>query len=345
MTHARRSTIGAAVGLMMATLLAACGGGGGGSSSGPADVSAANIPNKPESGTFTMGIEPWLGYGAWWIAQDKGMFTDQGMDVKITNFEQDADINTALASGKIDAANIATHTAMKIIQSGIPITAVLLEDQSEKADAIMAKDNITSIKQLKGQKVAYEEGTTSDILLNYALTKNGMTRSDIQKVPIPAANVGAALLAGKVNVGVTYEPYLSQIMAKGGYHYLFTAGEDPGLVSDVLVVRNDVLKSKPGQVLAMVKAWGQASQYLADNPNQGQAIIAKHVGASAASLKTAFNGVKIYTLPQSAKLMDGQFAKTTVADVSTAAQNAGILDAPVTAKQFLNDTFVKVATK
>lgn len=342
MSLASRSTIGAAVGLLMATVLAAC---GGSSSSGPAAISAANIPNKPEVGTFTMGIEPWLGYGAWWIAQDKSMFNNHGLNVKITNFEEDAQINTALASGKIDAANIATHTAMKIIQSGVPITAVLLEDQSEKADAIMAKNGITSIKQLKGKKVAYEEGTTSDILLNYALKQNGMSRSDIQKVPMPAANVGSALLAGRVDVGVTYEPYLSQIKAKGGYHYLFTAGEDPGLVSDVLVVRNDVIKNKPGQVLAMVKSWAQASQYLADNPKDGQAIIAKNVGSSAASLKTAFDGVKIYTLPESAKLMQGQFAKTTVGDVSTAAKDAGILDKPVTAKDFLNDTFVKVATK
>lgn len=343
MSYTRRSATGALAALLMALALAGCGAGGG--TSGPAEVAAGSIPDKPEAGTFTMGIEPWLGYGAWWIAQDKGMFTGQGMDVKITNFEEDAQINTALASGKIDAANIATHTAMKMIQSGIPITAVLLEDQSEKADAIMAKDDITSIKQLKGQKVAYEEGTTSDILLNYALKQNGMTRSDISKVPMPAANVGAALLAGKVNIGVTYEPYLSQIKAKGGYHYLFTAGEDPGLVSDVLVVRNDVIKNKPGQVLAMVKAWAQSSQYLADHPSEGQALIAKNVGASAASLKTAFDGVKIYTLPESAKLMEGAFASKTVADVSSAAQDAGILDAPVTAKEFLNDTFVKVATK
>lgn len=342
MSHVRRSTMGAAVGLLLATLLAAC---GGSSSSGPAAISAGRIPNKPETGTLAMGIEPWLGYGAWWIAQDKNMFSGHGLNVKITNFEEDAQINTALASGKIDAANIATHTAMKIIQSGVPITAVLLEDQSEKADAIMAKSSITSIKQLKGQKVAYEEGTTSDILLNYALKQNGMSRSDIQKVPIPAANVGSALLAGRVDVGVTYEPYLSQIKAKGGYHYLFTAGKDPGLVSDVLVVRNAVIKNKPGQVLAMLKTWAQASQYLADNPKDGQAIIAKNVGSSTASLKTAFDGVKIYTLPESAKLMQGQFATTTVSDVSTAAKDAGILDKPVTAKDFLNDTFVKVATK
>lgn len=335
-----RATLGA-VALLMAALLAGCSS----AASGPAKVSGEDIPDKPEAGTFTMGIEPWLGYGAWWIAQDKKMFAEHGLDTKITNFSEDAQINAALASGKIDSANIATHTAMKMIESGIPITAVLLEDQSEAADAIVANKSITSVAQLKGQQVAYEEGTTSEILLSYALKKNGMSLADIKKVPMPAANVGAALLAGKVDVGVTYEPYLSDVKAKGKADLLFTAGEDPGLVSDVLVVRNDVINEKPGQVLAMLKTWDQASGYLADQPEKGQAIIAKNVGASPESLKSAFDGVKIYTLAESAELMQGSFADTTVADVSTAAQDAGILTKPVTAEQFLSDSFVKAATK
>ena len=39
-----------------------------------------------------------------------------------------------------------------------------------------------------------------------------MTIADIQKVPMPAADAGAALIAGKVPVAVTYEPYLTLAM-------------------------------------------------------------------------------------------------------------------------------------
>ena len=44
---------------------------------------------------------------------------------------------------------------------------MLLEDLSTKADAILAGPGVNTIKDLKGKKVAYEEGTTSDILLRY----------------------------------------------------------------------------------------------------------------------------------------------------------------------------------
>ena len=49
-----------------------------------------------------------------------------------------------------------------------------------KADAILAGAAITDVASLKGKTVAYEEGATSDLLLNYALQQNGMTLQDVQ---------------------------------------------------------------------------------------------------------------------------------------------------------------------
>src|SRR5579871_6237931 len=168
------------------------------------------IPAKPEPGTFKLGIEPWLGYGQWHVAAKKGLFAKEGLsDVQIVNFTEDKDINAALASGQLDAANIATHTAMGMVAAGLPVKIVTLLDFSLNADAILAGKDIQSVLDLKGKEVAFEEGTTSDILLNYALASGGMTMADVKPVPMPAADAGSALIAGKVPVAVTYEPYIS----------------------------------------------------------------------------------------------------------------------------------------
>ena len=77
--------------------------------------------------------------------------------------------------GQLECGNIATHTAMDFIAAGLPIKIVALLDVSKTADAMISDGSVTAIKDLKGKQVAYEEGTTSDILLNYALSQNGMT--------------------------------------------------------------------------------------------------------------------------------------------------------------------------
>src|SRR5262244_2074347 len=127
---------------------------------------AQDIPTKPEAGGIKMGIEPWLGYGQWHVAAKKDLFKEHGLDsVEIVNFTTDADLNAALASGQLDCGNIATHTAMAFAAAGLPLKIVLLLDVSMTADAMISDGTVGTIPDLKGKQVAYEEGTTSDILL------------------------------------------------------------------------------------------------------------------------------------------------------------------------------------
>jgi len=308
---------------------------------------AQDIPAKPEAGTFKIGIEPWLGYGQWHVAASKDLFKKANLEnVELVNFTEDKDINAALASGQLDAANIATHTAMGMVAAGLPVKIVSLLDFSLKADAILAGSDVKSVADLKGKKIAFEEGTTSDILLNYALASNGMTIKDIERVPMPAADAGTALIAGQVPVAVTYEPYISTALAQDkNIQLLFEAGKDPGLVSDVLVVREEVLKERPGQVLAMIKAWDAALADYKANTEEDRAIIAKAVGASPDDLKTAFDGVQYYTSAEASKAFAGDFKSKTFADVLKAAKQAGLLTQDVSADSMIDASFVDAANK
>jgi NitT/TauT family transport system substrate-binding protein len=308
---------------------------------------ADDIPDKPEAGTIKMGIEPWLGYGQWQIAAKKGIFKQMGLDdVQIVNFTTDADINAALAAGQLNCANIATHTAMNFMAAGLPIKIVSLLDVSKTADAMLSDGSVTDIKGLKGKQVAYEEGTTSDILLNYALAQNGMTIADIQKVPMPAADAGSALIAGKVPVAVTYEPYLTlAIQQNKNVKMIYSAGEDPGLISDVFVVRDEFLQSKPGQIVALLKSWDAALADYRKDPTGGRAIISESVGAKPEELATAFEGVVYYSLAENKTAMAGDFVKKVIPDVFAAARKAGILQSDVDLTKAIDTRFVDAATK
>ncbi len=308
---------------------------------------AEELPAAPEAGAIKMGLNPWLGYGQWHLAAKKELFKAQGLEsVELVNFTTDADLNAALASGQLQCGNIATHTAMNFMAAGLPIKIVLLLDVSTTADAMVSDGSITDVKGLKGMQVALEEGTTSDILLNYALAQNGMTIADVQKVPMPAADAGSALIAGKVPVAVTYEPYLTLAAQQNPkVKTIYTAGENPGLISDVLVVTDEFLKSKPGQIVALVKAWGAAvDDYRKDTPG-GRAIISEAVGAKPDELTTAFDGVTYYSLAENKAELAGNFKDKVIPSVHTAARAANILQADVDLTQAIDARFVDAAAK
>jgi len=306
---------------------------------------AQDIPGKPEAGGIKMGLEPWLGYGQWHVAAKKDLFKAQGLEsVELVNFTQDADLNAALASGQLDCANVATHTAMAFAAAGLPIKIVLLLDVSMTADAMLSDGSVNSIPELKGKQVAYEEGTTSDLLLNYALAANNMSVADIQKVPMPAADAGAALIGGKVPVAVTYEPYLTTAMKQNSkVKMIYSASVEPGLISDVLVVNEKFLKEKPGQILALVKTWGAAfADYQANNA-EDRGIIATAVGDTPENLATAFDGVKYYSLEENKAAIGGDFPKKVMASVKDAATKAGILTKDIDPTSLLDPRFVAAA--
>ena len=284
-------------------------------------LSACGAPAKPT--IVRIGTQPWIGYGPWWIAKEKGIFEKYGLQVELVDFVEDKEVNAAFASGDMDAANLATHTALKLYASGLDLKLVLIEDASYQADAIIAPSEIMSIADLKGKKVAYEEGTTSDLLINYALAQNGLSLSDIEPVFMPASDAGATLIAGQVDVAVTYEPYIAAALAENpDLKVLYSAAERPGLISDVLVI-NPKLDSKTAT--ALLRVWDEALAFYKSNPEEAKAIIAKAVGSTTEELQTAFDGVQFYSLAESKTELFGQ-PSALLKDVADVAQSIGLFD-------------------
>ncbi len=296
---------------------------------------AACAGQRAQPMLIRIGTQPWIGYGPWWIAVEEGLFAKHGLEVELVDFVEDKEVNAAFASGQMDAANLATHTAIKLFAAGVDLRIVLFEDASYEADAVVAPSAFTSIADLRGKKVAYEEGTTSDLLLNYALAQQGMTRADITPVFMPAADAGATLIAGQVDVAVTYEPYISAALAQNNdLRLLYTAAERPGLISDVLVVRAGL---EPTVVTALLRVWDEALAFYNNNPDEGKATIARAVGAPPEELRTAFDGVRFYTLADNRAGLRGEFT-ILLRDVAEVSRSIGLFESIPDLERIVDDS-------
>ena len=294
----------------------------------PADAPAS----APANTTVRIGTQPWIGYGPWWIAQDQGIFAKYGIEAELIDFVTDTEVNAAFASGNMDVANVASHTAIKLYANGVELKIVLLEDISNAADAMIAPSAIATVADLAGKTVAYEEGSTSDLLLHYALAENNMKITDIVAAPMPAADAGAALIAGQVDAAVTYEPYISEaINQNADIQPLYTAAERPGLISDVLAARTQFAEENPDLMRALLKVWDEAVAFLRENPEAGRAIIAEAVGSTPEDLVTAFEGVAFYDLSENQQFLayDSENAAAVFNDVQSVALAIGLIDAPI----------------
>lgn len=258
-----------------------------------------------------LGLQPWLGYGPLWVAQEKGFYEKHGVEVDLTTFNWDQDMAAALASGNLDVVAYATNGVISNFNQGVDQKGFLIMDLSFEADAIIAGKGISSIEDLRGKRVAFESGATSDLLMNYALKSNGMSLADIDHVPMGASEAGLALVAGRVDVAVSYEPYISTALSVSDENkVLFTAAEKPGLISDLLTASATWIDENPGDVKGLILAWDDAVRFIRENPEEGGQIIADAVGAKMEEFQPAFEGVRLYTLPEIVEFLEVDFPAT-----------------------------------
>jgi ABC-type nitrate/sulfonate/bicarbonate transport system substrate-binding protein len=290
-----RPPMAAAVLVCLSVFAAACGGSSSSSNTTTSGgKSTGATASKPEAGVFRMGIEPWLGYGPWRIAQEKGIFAKNGLKVKIINFATDDQINSAFASGKLDGTNVATHTALRFVAQGLPLKAVLLEDVSLKADAILSGPAIKSIKDLKGKKVGIWPGSTQEVFIMERLKMEGLTIKDVSAVRVPFGEMPTMLQRGDIDAYVDAEPAPGLSISTGaGQLVEYPYSTAMGGLNMIFATHADTVANNPDLVKAMLKTQRQAAEFMAANiPAVIDASVQK-LGANRAAVEQALGAKNV----------------------------------------------------
>ncbi|MDD2704664.1 MAG: ABC transporter substrate-binding protein, partial [Acidocella sp.] len=229
----------------------------------------------------TLGIVPWIGYGPIYVAMAKGFYAKHGLDVQLVNFNDTAAMPGAVYAGQVNATTLTYDQVIGANAKGWHLKVIMPIDYSAGADAMLSTDDITSVKQLKGLKVAFAALSPSDFLLGYALQQEGLSEKDIIPVDTTAESVPGIMVGGSTKVGVTYEPNVSAIVQAGGgkkFHVLFSSKDAKGLITDVLVVTPKTIEKDPAMVTAMIQAFVEGEEYMKSNPADADAIIGKALG-------------------------------------------------------------------
>src|SRR5437764_2817775 len=131
-----------------------------------------------------IGINPRPGNEFLFLAQEKGFFAAQGVDVRLIEYSSLGDVRRAFDRGQLDGM---TGTVVELLQSrdATPRAprAFMVTDISNGSDMILARGNITAVSELAGKRVAAEPESVGMFILARALARQGMTFSAVAVVP------------------------------------------------------------------------------------------------------------------------------------------------------------------
>ena len=328
--------------LGLALIGAACGGndqgsGGGGGAGGDGE--------GPVQITVTMTT--WVGYTLFHLADEKGFFDDHGVDLSITVVEDKSTVPAALESNQIQAQLATVDELVRTIAAGPDIVQVLVVDDSNGADGIVATADIQTVQDLAGKDVGVGVGTTSYVFLLAVLIDAGMTIDDINVVDIPPGDAGTAFVAGKIDAAVTWEPFLSKAKQREGGHVVISSAEAPGLIVDALGIRRDWVEAHPDAVVGLIQGYYDAYDFWQQHPDEALPIMAESMGLSVKDLEATLPGVTLYGPQQIAEFMNAPADQTGIAKLTDYINvfwiDQGIIETPVDPAKVIDGSFAEQA--
>ncbi|KRN98894.1 aliphatic sulfonate ABC transporter substrate-binding protein [Companilactobacillus kimchiensis] len=150
------------------------------------------------------------------IAKERGEFVKKmkakGYKIVWKEFQDGSSLMQAMKSGSIDYARTGDAPPVSALSTGTRLTYIAASSSKAKGSGILVKksSSISSLKDLKGKKVAYTKGTSSQYMLAAALKKAGLSTSDITWVNMDQSSASVAFSKGKVDAWATWDPYTSQ---------------------------------------------------------------------------------------------------------------------------------------
>lgn len=299
----RRQTLWLLTGLSSGLMLNACGRSATDTQKADNAASTSSTPSGPVKASFGI-VAGWVGFAPLYIALEKGFFKQLGLDLSIVTFGSNPEVKAAFASGKVNGQALVTSDAVLLAQTGKDFKIVLVEDNSLGADGILARKDITGIQAFKDRTIAVEVGAVSHFFLLQVLKQVGLSGSDVKLVNASPDAAAAAYGAGKVDIAVTYEPFLSQAnAAQSGGRIIYDSSKMPTAIVDLYVFDSQFAATYPKAVTAFVQGIFKGLDFLKTNPQDALAIASKPLSITPKELQEQLKGLRLVDLPTNKEML------------------------------------------
>ena len=231
-----------------------------------------------EQTSITLGVggKPLLYYLPLTIAEQKGFFKEEGLDVTINDFGGGAKSLQALIGGSVDVVAGAYEHTIRMQAKGQDIKAVIELGRFPGIVLAVKKELAGEIKSpadLVGRNVGVTApGSSTNFFVNYLMAKAGADPAQAAFIGVGAGlSAVASMQQGEVEAIVNLDPVISKLEADDTIVILADARTEAGTKeifggsnpAAVLYLKNDFIEANPNTVQALVTAFKRALDWLA----------------------------------------------------------------------------------
>ena len=282
-------------------------------------------------------------FGPWMVAQAKGYYKAEGLDVKFVAARGGVDVAKQVGAGNAVIGGAIGDTPIIARAQGIPVKAVAVLGAGSLTQLVSHKgERIESPRELKGKTVtvlAYTD-TTYYALLGM-LSKVGLTKNDVNIQAAGPAGVWQQFAANKAAAMAAVPDWTVMVMEAGAQVDILPADVYFKSMAQAILASDDTIANNPQLIQKLVRATLKGMKDIMANPKEAAAVYVKHVPAhqgKEASMQKTFEMFNQYVY--AAQKVPGTMDEQRLAELQKFYVSNGVVPKETPLKELYTNQFV-----
>ena len=274
---------------------------------------AQTAVGKPEKTKVSLGVggKPLLYYLPLTIAERRGFFKEEGLEVDINDFGGGAKSLQALIGGSVDCVTGAYEHTIRMQAKSQDVRAVCELGRFPAIVVAVRKSEagrLKSVADFKGAKIGVTApGSSTAITVQYAMVKAGLRPTDAALIGVGGGAGGvAAMQKGEIDAISHLDPVIAKLEQDDSIKILIDTRTEAGTKelfggsnpAAVVYLKKDFIDANPNTTQRLVNAHLKALKWLASaTPEQvADTVPAEyHLGDKSLYLKAVKNSLESYS--------------------------------------------------
>ena len=215
-----------------------------------------------------------------YIAEKKGFFSDQGLDVTIRDYDSGVTSVKGLLDGEIDIALTAEYVFVSesFDHSDMKVLAAVAD--ADITEMIARKDRgIHEIGDLRGKKIGVTRKGSAEFVLGTFLTFQGLSLRDVTLVDLPPQALVKGISTGKVDAAITWPPHTLTIKNTLGDKAISWSAQSGHRWYWLAVTTEKAIRDRAPVIRQFLDALLHAERYAKEKEAGAKDIVAKRMSA------------------------------------------------------------------
>lgn len=223
------------------------------------------------------------------IAQEKGFFEEQGLEIDAVRFGSSKEAMNALLTGKIDAECTIGLSTLFAIEAASPgqikfyLPCVETSDRFASYLLVRKGSGISTVKDLKGRKIGTYTGTTQLLYLRLLLKQLGLNpKKDVTIIQVSPQLEIEAFGTGQFDALYTIEPKATIAMEMGLGEPLIKGPRGKYIISPfpagAIPFATKFLQEHPDEAKKIYRAMDKAVDFIKAHEDEAKRLVPKYTG-------------------------------------------------------------------